>query len=66
MADGKRRNEWDQTSIIWATLANPNRDTKKRKAPFCPSLIHPLRTEKDYKAPPKQVDINELRRMFGG
>lgn len=37
----RRRNEWDHTAAIIATLANCHRDPKKRRTPYQPKDFHP-------------------------
>lgn len=64
MAIGKMRHDWDQTSLIWCVLANSTRDPKKQRKPFSPALVHPLRDDKEYEAPPIQADINVLRMLL--
>jgi hypothetical protein len=48
MAMARVRLEWDQTSLIWSTIANANRDPKEQPKPFLPSDVHPLRNASDY------------------
>jgi hypothetical protein len=61
MAVGRMRHDWDQTSLIWATLANTARDPKKQNKPFSPGMVHPLRSEADYKEKPIEADISILK-----
>ncbi len=42
MAEGRRREMWDHTSLLWAAMAEPNRDRKKRSRPFTPADVHPF------------------------
>ena len=58
--------EWDQTSLMWATLVNINRDRKSTPTPFCPSAVHPLRNAHDYAAEPIQEDITVLKALLKG
>ena len=48
MADARQKHNWDQTSLIWSTLANANRDHKKTRKPFLPSMVHPYREDSEY------------------
>lgn len=48
MAKAVMRLQWDQTSLLWATHANANRDPKQTPKPFTPADVHPLRSSKDY------------------
>jgi len=41
MADARRIHDWNQSALICVLLANPNRDTKKRKEPYKVEEIHP-------------------------
>lgn len=43
MATAVERSQWDHTSLLWATLANANRDETKQRRPFMPEDIHPFR-----------------------
>lgn len=43
MAEGVAMLEWDQTSILWATLANAFRDEETHPRAFMPTDVHPLR-----------------------
>lgn len=58
--------EWDQTALIWSTLANANRDPKKRAKPFTPDLVHPTRTAADYGRDegPDWAVIHQLAQTF--
>lgn len=40
MARGRLRLEWDQTSLVWWTIAESNRD--KDSEPLDPLMFHPL------------------------
>lgn len=42
MVDGRRRDAWDRTSVLWALTAEINRDEKKQRDPFTPHDIHPF------------------------
>lgn len=46
MATAVIRLAWDQTSLLWVTAAEPNRDKDKRKEPFRISDVHPLQGAK--------------------
>lgn len=48
MAKAVLRAQWDQTSLLWATLANANRDPKTQPKPFTPADVHPLRSSREY------------------
>jgi hypothetical protein len=41
MAEGRMRERWNHTSLLWAAIAEPNRDRKKRSRPFEPADVHP-------------------------
>jgi hypothetical protein len=68
MAKAVSRKEWDYVSLIWATLANANRDEKKRPQPFSPADIHPLRTPEEYETPesrePDWAMIGLIRKQY--
>ena len=64
MAVARMRHEWDQTSILWSLIANIVRDPKKQRTPFCPSLIHPLRSADDFKEKPVKSDISVLKKLL--
>jgi hypothetical protein len=42
MATGVIRLQWDQTSLLWVTLAEPNRDKSEHTKPFSMADVHPL------------------------
>lgn len=42
MAEGKQRDDWNHTADLQATVAEPNRDREKRKAPFGRLDFHPF------------------------
>ena len=67
MAEGRVRQEWNQTSSILALIATVNRDRKKRSRPFDPKEFHPLenagQTRKDGFAV-KSGDISILKQVF--
>ncbi len=48
MARAVQTHEWDQTSLIWATLANANRNEQKQPKPFTPADVHPFRKPEDF------------------
>ena len=64
MALGRMRHDWDQTAILWATIANTARDTKKQRKPFSPAMVHPYRDEADYKGEPVETDITILKMLL--
>lgn len=68
MAEAVQMLEWDQTSVLWATLANANRDEKKRPQPFMPTDIHPLRKPSDEDAAkvaePDWHTINSIKAQY--
>lgn len=64
MAVGRMRHDWDLTSLMWATIANVNRDPKKQKKPFNPGQVHPLRSEQEYESKPIQADISVLKALL--
>lgn len=64
MAEGRAKLEWDQTSLLWSIAANAARDAKKHPKPFLPSMVHPLRTEDDYKPKAQIADMTMLKKMF--
>lgn len=63
MAKSRLSAEWDQTSVLWATIANTARDSKRTPKPFMPADVHPFRQEK-----PKAVlpDFNMLKGLVDG
>ena len=50
MAEEHDKTQWNHTASIHATIANVNRDPKKRKKPFTPEDFHPYHQKA---APPK-------------
>ncbi len=36
------RERWNHTSLLWAAIAEPNRDRRKRSQPFTPDDVHPF------------------------
>jgi hypothetical protein len=43
MAAAVLEQQWDQTAVLWVTIANAYRDQKKRVTPFSVYDIHPFR-----------------------
>jgi hypothetical protein len=41
MAEGKSERLWDHTAAVIATIAEVNRDRKKRSRPYTPAEFHP-------------------------
>lgn len=41
MAEARQVADWNTVSVLWALLAEINRDAKKKKEPFEPADIHP-------------------------
>jgi len=65
MSEGRQRAVWDSTSVIWATIANANRDPKKRSEPFCPSEIHPYRAAEEFREEqPQHADLLDLEALI--
>lgn len=62
MALAAMMDRWDRTCLIWATIANAHRDTKKKSKPFHPNEAHPLA-----KLKPKEqaLPIKEAIRRYG-
>jgi len=46
MAEAKQSDEWNQTALLAAILANANRDQKKRPRPYEIKDFHPLLIKK--------------------
>lgn len=68
MAKAVQTVAWDRTSILWATLANSNRDPAKHPRPFTPADIHPFRSEAEFKskedAAPDWNVIAQIKRQY--
>lgn len=68
MAKAKRRHDWRQTSMIITTIANANRDTKKRKRPYHPNDFMPpdlaegIKRMAGFKLTPQNLHV--LKPMF--
>ena len=45
MADARKSENWDHTSMIWALTAEVNRDRKKRLEPYTAYDVHPYATK---------------------
>lgn len=43
MSRGRATQHWDHTSVLWALIANVNRDDKLKPEPYSPYDIHPYR-----------------------
>lgn len=65
MARGRAKLEWDQTSLLWALLANTNRDLKEQPEPFLPSQVHPYRTAADYESEDKDKKARDSIKRTG-
>lgn len=50
MARSRLSAEWDQTSLLWATIANTARDPKRSPKPFLPQDVHPFAARKPIRA----------------
>ncbi len=62
MSQSKRREAWQHTSAILATLANIHRDPKKRSRPFSSNDFNPLVQLAERK--PIKGDIQILKQVF--
>lgn len=62
MAEAVLSAQWDQTSVLWATIANANRDPEKQRQPFTPQDIHPFVKAKFTTRKDRGVIIDEIRR----
>jgi RecB family exonuclease len=63
MVESRRREAWQHTSAVLATLANIHRDPKKKPRPFTTQEFHPMAEGKTPAKPPK-ADIQLLKRVF--
>ena len=61
MAEAHRKEAWQHTSTIIATLANIHRDPKKKPKPFSPSDFQPVPKPL---AQPVKADIQLLKQVF--
>jgi hypothetical protein len=68
MARAVQMVSWDQTSILWSTIANANRDPKVTPRAYSPADIHPFRTAADFKSReggrPDWGTIAQLKRQY--
>lgn len=70
MADRRKaalEHDWNLQSHLMALLANINRDSKQKPAPFVPDDFNPMRNRGE-KEKPTQEDLNErlerLKKLF--
>ena len=63
MVEANRKEAWQHTSAVLATLANIHRDPKKKPRPFTAADFQPLAAKR---APrnPTQADIRILKTVF--
>lgn len=65
MAESRETQAWDRTALMWATLANANRNSREQPTPFSPGDVHPYRSPEDYKPQQPQIgDLSGLKAMF--
>lgn len=64
MSEAKRTHDWDQSSLLWAAIANTVRDPRQQKKAFSPGLVHPYRSEADYEPKPIEAGIEVLRMLL--
>jgi hypothetical protein len=50
MYQGRATSDWDHTSVLWALIANVNRDEKQKPEPYTPYDIHPYRQQEQRRA----------------
>jgi hypothetical protein len=62
MAEAKRREAWQHTSSLIATLANIHRDPKKKPRPYSANDFQPVPAERSQPAP--KADIQVLKQVF--
>jgi len=63
MAKARMTHNWDIGGVIWATIANANRDPKKKPTPFSPIDIHPFRREAETR---QVVPFEALKVLING
>jgi hypothetical protein len=63
MVEANRREAWQHTSAVLATLANIHRDPKKRSRPYSATDFQPLASKKVATAP-TQSHIRVLKNVF--
>lgn len=64
MAKAKMTHDWDMTSTMWATIANANRDPKRKSTPFLPTDIHPFRQDEPEQKP--TLPFSALKVLLNG
>lgn len=64
MARGRIGLEWDQTSVLWWTIAEANRDHRQQPEPFEPFTFHPLHQKSEEKS--TSPDMALWRRATNG
>ncbi len=63
MVEAHRREAWQHTASILATLANIHRDPKKKPRPYSASDFQPVPASATAAVPPK-TEIRMLKRIF--
>ncbi len=63
MVDGQRREAWQHTSSLLATLANIHRDPKKKPRPFTASDFQPRAWQTSVRKQP-QTNLRILKQVF--
>ena len=63
MTEAKRREAWQHTSSVLATLANIHRDPKKRSRPYAATDFQPV-DARGHSSKPVNADIQILKRVF--
>ena len=58
MAEARQRREWERTSKIVATIAEVNRDPKRRSQPFTPDEFNPYAGDAAQHARPAPDDVS--------
>ena len=61
MVEGAERIHWDIGSILWALIANVNRDPKRTPRAFHPADVHPF-IEREVEV--KDKDYHRQRRLM--
>lgn len=68
MAKGKEKSQWEQTSLLAAIIANPNRDPDKHPEPYSPLDFNPFANvgDKAKRKPPtkKKYSMEQVRGLI--
>ena len=63
MAEARSRSNWNHTASVLCTIAEVNRDSKRKSSPYKPSDFNPHHQRVEHGLPPK-IKMKDLKNLI--